>query len=104
MVVPVLVLLFVASWFILRGDLFYVLPCVILFFVFGPFSIAIISLGKKSASLGVFRAFVRFALVWFCLFSLPLVWGGMRFVIVVIPGLFSYPFLTSSKDVSHHHI
>ena len=29
--VPVLVLLFVALWFILRGDLFYVLPCVILF-------------------------------------------------------------------------
>ena len=30
-VVPVLVLLFVALWFILRGDLFYVLTCVILF-------------------------------------------------------------------------
>ena len=30
-VVPVLVLLFVALWFILRGDLFCVLPCVILF-------------------------------------------------------------------------
>ena len=29
--VPVLVLLFVALWFILRGDLFYVLPCVNLF-------------------------------------------------------------------------
>ena len=29
-VVPVLVLLFVALWFILRGDLLYVLPCVIL--------------------------------------------------------------------------
>ena len=29
--VPVVVLLFVALWFILRGDLFYVLPCVILF-------------------------------------------------------------------------
>ena len=29
--VPVLVLLFVALWFILRGDLFYILPCVILF-------------------------------------------------------------------------
>ena len=28
--VPVLVLLFVALWFSLRGDLFYVLPCVIL--------------------------------------------------------------------------
>ena len=26
-----LVLLFVALWFILRGDLFYVLPCVIVF-------------------------------------------------------------------------
>ena len=33
-VVPVLVLLFIALWFILRGDLFYVLPCVILFFCF----------------------------------------------------------------------
>ena len=30
-VVPVLVLLLVALWFILRGDLFYALPCVILF-------------------------------------------------------------------------
>ena len=30
-VVSVLFLLFVALWFILRGDLFYVLPCVILF-------------------------------------------------------------------------
>ena len=33
-VVPVLVLLFVALWYILRGDLFYVLPCVILFLCF----------------------------------------------------------------------
>ena len=33
-VVPVLVLLFVALWFILRSDLFYVLPCVILFLYF----------------------------------------------------------------------
>ena len=30
-VVPMLVLLFLALCFILRGDLFYVLPCVILF-------------------------------------------------------------------------
>ena len=36
-VVSVLVLLFVAFWFILRGDLFYVLPCVILFFCFKSF-------------------------------------------------------------------
>ena len=33
-VVTVLDLLFVALWFILRGDLFYVLPCVILFLCF----------------------------------------------------------------------
>ena len=33
-VVPVLVLLFVALWFILRGNLFKVLPCVILFLCF----------------------------------------------------------------------
>ena len=33
-VVPVLVLLFVALWFILRGDLFSVLPCVILLLCF----------------------------------------------------------------------
>ena len=33
-VVPVLVLFFVALWFILQGDLFYVLPCVILFLCF----------------------------------------------------------------------
>ena len=36
-VVPVLVLLFVALWFILQGDLFYVLPCVILFLCFQSF-------------------------------------------------------------------
>ena len=33
-VVPVLVLLFVALWFILRCDLLYVFPCVILFLCF----------------------------------------------------------------------
>ena len=33
-VVPVLVLLFVALWFILRGDLLYIFPCVILLLCF----------------------------------------------------------------------
>ena len=33
-VAPVLVLLFGALWFILRGDLLYVFPCVILFLCF----------------------------------------------------------------------
>ena len=54
-----LVLLFVALWFILRGDLFYVVPFVVLFFVFfSPFSIAITSLGEERANLNAFRTFV----------------------------------------------
>ena len=40
-------------------------------------------------NLGAFRAFVRFALVWFCLFPIPLpVWDGLRLVIVALSGLF----------------
>ena len=62
-VVPVLVLLFVALWFILRGDLFYVLPCVILFLCFSVLlALRLPRLGKE-ASLGAFRTFVRFVLV-----------------------------------------
>ena len=88
-VVPVLVLLFVALWFILQGDLLYVFPCVILFLCFlSPFSIAITSLGEERANLSAFRTFVRFVLVWICRFPLPLeVWEGLRFVIVALPGL-----------------
>ena len=63
-VVPVLVLLFVALWFILRGDLLYVFPCVILFLCFfSLFSIAITSLGEERANLSAFRTFVWFLLV-----------------------------------------
>ena len=53
-VVPLLVLLFAALWFILRGELFYVLPCVILFLFF-------------------FFFFVLFFLILFlfCLFVFP---------------------------------
>ena len=91
--VPVLVLLFVALWFILRGDLLYVLPCVIVLVFFSPFSIAITSLGEERANLSAFSMFVRFVLVWICRFPLPLgVWEGLRFVIVALPGLFSYLF------------
>ena len=60
---------------------------------FSAFSIAITSLGEERANLSAFRKFVQFALVWFCLFPLPLgVWEGLRFVIVALPGLFSYLF------------
>ena len=74
----------------------FVLCLTLYYFVlvfFSPFSIAITSLGEERANLSVFRTFVRFALLWFCLFPLPLgVWEGLQFVIVALPGLFSYPF------------
>ena len=75
----------------------FVLCHVLCYFVlvfFSPFSIAITSLGEeRAASLGAFHMFVGFLLVWFCLFPLALgVWEGLRFVIVALPRLFSYPF------------
>ena len=61
---------------------------------FSPFSLANTLLGEERANLGAFRTFVRFVLVWFCRFPFPLgVWEGLRFVIVVFPGLFSYSFV-----------
>ena len=99
-VVPVLVLLFVALWFILRGDLLYYMSFRVSFCscVFSPFGIAITSLGEERANLGAFRTFVRFVLVWICRFPLPLgVWEGLRFVIVTHPGLFSYLFFIMGK-------
>ena len=60
---------------------------------FSPFSIAITSLGEERANLSAIRTFVRFVLVWICRFPIPLgVWEELRFVIVALPGLFSYFF------------
>ena len=71
---------------------YLLLFCYCVFF-FSPFSIAITSLGEERANLSAFRTLVRFALVWICLFLLPLgVWVGLRFEIVAVPGLFSYLF------------
>ena len=70
--VPVLVFLFCALWFILRSDLLYVLLCAIVSCVFSPFSIAITSLREERAYLSALRMFDRFVLVWICRFSLPL--------------------------------
>ena len=94
-----LAVLFVALWFILRSDLLYVLPCAILFLCFfSAFSITITSLGEERANLSAFRMFDRFVLVWVCRFSLPLdVWEGLRFVIVALPGLFSYLFYSTDR-------
>ena len=54
-VVPDLVLLFVALWFILRGDLFYVVPCVILFLCFSVLlALRLPRLGKRDLILVLF--------------------------------------------------
>ena len=54
-VVPVLVLLFLAMWFILRGDLLYVFPCVILFLCFSVLLVLRLpSLGKRELILVLF--------------------------------------------------
>ena len=74
--------------------------CYFVLVFFSPFSIAITSLGEERANLSAFHTFVRFALVCFCLFPLPLcVWDGLRLVIVALPGLFSYLFCTVRHSV-----
>ena len=74
-VVPVLVLLFVALWFILRGDLFYVLPCVILFLCFSVLlALRLTRLGKRELILVLFvRLFdlCLFGIVGFLFFLVP---------------------------------
>ena len=128
-VVPVLVLLFVALWFILRGDLFYGFPCVILFLCFSVLLVLRLPrLGKRELILVLsvrlfdfclfgFVGFLWkgcglwmwhsldfsltfFVFVWFCLFALPLsVWDRLRLVIVVLPGLFFITFFVSKGNV-----
>ena len=73
-----LVLLFVALWYIIRGDLFYVLTSgyfVLVFF--SPFSIAITSLGEERELILVL--FVR--LFDLCLF------GFVGFLFLLISGM-----------------
>ena len=81
-----------------RRLVLYLTSCHFVLVFFSPFSIAITSLGEERANLSAFHTFVRFVLVSICRFPLPLgVWERLRFVIVVLPGLFSYPFLRRSR-------
>ena len=65
--------------------------CYFVFVFFRPLSIAITSLGEERANLSLFHTFVRFVLIWFCLFPLPLgVLEGLRLVIVSLFGPFFY--------------
>ena len=75
-VVPVLVLLFVAFWFILRGDLLYVLPCVLLFLCFSVLLVLRLPrLGKRELILGFFVRLFDLCLFVFVGFLFLLVSG-----------------------------
>ena len=75
-VVPVLVLFFVALWFILRGDLFYVLPCVILFLCFSVLlALRLPLLGKRELILVLFVRLFHLCLFGFIGFLFLLVYG-----------------------------
>ena len=71
-VVPVLVLLFGALWFILRDDLLYVLPCAILFLCFSVLlALRLPHLGKRELILVLFVCLIDLCF-WICRFPLPL--------------------------------
>ena len=72
----VLVLLFVALWFILRGDLLYILPCVILFLCFSVlFALRLPRLGKRELILVLFVRLFDLCLFGFVDFLFLLVSG-----------------------------
>ena len=65
-VVPVLVVLIVALWFILRGDLLYVFPCVILFLCFSVLLVLRLPrLGKRELILVLFTSLFDLCLFGF---------------------------------------
>ena len=89
-VVPVLVLLFVALWFILGGDLLYVLPCDILFLCFSVLLVLRLPrLGKRELILVLF---VR-------LFDLHL-FGFVGFLFLLVSGKGCGLWLWHSLDFS----
>ena len=75
-VVPVLVLLFVALYFLLRGDLFYVLPFVILFLCFSVLlALQLPRLGKRELIIVLFIRLLDLCLFGFVGFLL-VSWKG----------------------------
>ena len=98
-VVPVLVLLFVALWFILRGDLLYVFPCVILFLCFSVLLVLRLPrLGKRELILVLF---VRlFDLCLFGFVGFLFLWGLGRAAVCDCghPWTFLLPFFADDKQ------
>ena len=75
-VVPVLVLLFVALWFILPGNLFYLLLCVFLFLCFSVLlALRLPRLGKKDLILVLFIRLFDLHSFGFVCFLFLLVFG-----------------------------
>ena len=71
-VVPVLVLLFGALWFILRGDLLYVLHCAILFLCFSfLLALRLPRLGKRELMFVLFVCLIDLCLFGFVGFLFP---------------------------------
>ena len=97
-VAPVLVLLFVALWFILRGDLFYALPCVILFLCFSVLlALRLPRLGKRELILVLFLRLFDLCLFGFVGFSSSWCLGRAAVCDCGIPWTFSYPFVLYCK-------
>ena len=100
-VIPVLIVLWCFVVYSARRFVVCLTLCHFVLVFFSPFSIAITSLGEGRASLSAFHMFHRVVLVWICRFPLPLnVREGLRFVIVALPGLFSYLFFFSWANIS----
>ena len=77
-VVPVLILLFVALWFMLRGDLFYDLPYVILFLCFSVLlALRLPRMGKRELILVLFVHLFDLRLFGFDCFLFLLVSGKL---------------------------
>ena len=84
-----LVLLFIASWFNLRGDLFYVLPCVILFLCFSvPLALRLPRLGERELVLVLLYVCSIYACLFFSVSSSSWFLGRAAVVILAFPGFF----------------
>ena len=95
-----LVLLFVCLWFILRGDLFYVLPCVILFLCFSVLlALRLPRLGKRELILVLFIRLLDLRLFGFiCFLFLFLLVSGKGCALWMWHSLdFSLNFLNSNS-------
>ena len=93
-VVPVLVLLFVALWFILRSDLLYVVPCVILFLCFSVLLVLRLPrLGKRELILVLFVRLFGLCLFGFVGFLFLLGLGRAAVCDCGTPWTFLLPFL-----------